>query len=327
GGPRRDGAPGSGAGRPDRSGGRGAPDRSGGRGAPDRSGGRGAPDRSGGRPDRPGGRGGAPNRPSQAREDFEPGVHGARDERAVVPFGPPIPEWATEGALDKHVLREFEALGERRSTEVARRLVAAYVAADEGDFDTALAHVAVVRVAGARLAAAREAAGIIAYRCGRYDLASKDLKAARRISGRFDTLPVLADCERGLGRPERALELAASPEAARLDLEARIEMLLVASGARKDLGQADAAVLTLQVPELKAQHKQEWHYRLVAGYAEALAEAGRADEAKVWRLKAAAHPAAPEGLELEDGDDIGHFLDLDPEDDDGRVDGGVGRPE
>ncbi|WP_380168514.1 hypothetical protein [Jannaschia sp. R86511] len=248
----------------------------------------------------------------------------------MVPLGPPIPDWATEGALDRHVLREFEALGERRSTEVARRLVAAYVAADEGDVDTALGHIAVVRVAGARLAAAREAAGVIAYRCGRYDLASKDLKAARRISGRNDTLPVLADCERGLGRPERALELAASPEAGRLDLEGRIEMLLVASGARKDLGQADAAVLTLQVPELEARHKQEWHYRLVAGYAEALADAGRLDEAAVWRRRAASHPAAPAGLEVDDAADgsVGDIVDLDPEDEqDERVDGGLGRPE
>lgn len=253
-----------------------------------------------------------------------------------MPFGPPIPDWATESALDRHVLREFEALGERRSSEVARRLVAAYVAADEGDHATALSHVAVVRVVGARLAAAREAAGIIAYRCGDYELASKDLKAARRISGNTDTLPVMADCERGLGRPERALELAASPEASRLDLEGRVEMLLVAAGARQDLGQADAAVLTLQVPELTAPHKQEWHYRLVAAYAEALELAGRDADAEQWRTTAAEHPAAPEpmdglqddvvaydrdGVAQDDPDaydaaaGVGEFVDLGPDED------------
>lgn len=256
-----------------------------------------------------------------------------------MPFGPPIPDWATEGALDRHVLREFEALGDRRSSEVARRLVAAHVAADEGDHATALAHVAVVRVVGARLAAAREAAGIIAYRCGSYELASKDLKAARRISGNTDTLPVLADCERGLGRPERALELAASPEASRLDLEGRVEMFLVAAGARQDLGQADAAVLALQVPELTANHKQEWHYRLVAGYAEALDLAGRPEDAEQWHATAARHPAAPDpvddvtddvvaydrdGLAQDDPEaydaaaGVGEFVDLGPDDDDHR---------
>ena len=151
----------------------------------------------------------------------------------------------------------------------------------------------------------------------------------------------MADCERGLGRPERALELAASPEASRLDLEGRVEMLLVAAGARQDLGQADAAVLTLQVPELTASHKQEWHYRLVSGYAEALALASQDEEAARWQATAARHPAAPdaeddvqdgtvaydrEGLAQDDPDaydaaaEVGDFVDLGP----GR--GRAGRP-
>ena len=238
-----------------------------------------------------------------------------------MPQGPPIPDWATTDALDKHVVREFEALGERRSEEVPRRLTAAYVAAEEGDFETALGHAAVVRVVGARLAAAREAAGIISYRCGEYELAARDLKAARRISGSIDTLPVLADCERGLGRPERALELAASPEAARLDQDGRVEMLIVASGARQDLGQDAAAVLTLQVPELEGSSEAPWQERLWFGYSEALRRAGRTAEADTWLARAAKHPAhvtvaADVLAELQGGagggrrSDVGSFVDL-----------------
>ena len=113
-------------------------------------------------------------------------------------------------------------------------------------------------------------------------------------------------------------------------------MLLVAAGARQDLGQADAAVLTLQVPELTASHKQEWHYRLVSGYAEALALAGRDEEAAQWRATAARHPAAPdaeddvqdgtvaydrEGLAQDDPEaydaaaEVGDFVDLGPDED------------
>lgn len=208
-----------------------------------------------------------------------------------VPQGPLIPDWATTDALDKHVVREFEALGERRGEEVPRRLAAAFVAAEDGDFVTALGHAAVVRVVGARLAAAREAAGIISYRCGEYELAARDLKAARRISGSIDTLPVLADCERGLGRPERALELAASPEAGRLDQDGRVEMLIIAAGARQDLGQDAAAVLTLQVPELEGSSEAPWQERLWFGYSEALRRAGRSAEADTWLARAARHPA------------------------------------
>ncbi len=183
---------------------------------------------------------------------------------------------------------------------------------------------AVVRVVGARLAAAREAAGIIAYRCGEYELASKDLKAARRIGGGTDTLPVLADCERGLGRPERALELAASAEASRLDLEGRVEMLLVAAGARQDLGQQDAAVLTLQVPELTGSHRQEWHYRLVAAYADALASAGRAEDAQRWRATAAQHPAAPDGVDEVDSGTVAYDRDGVAQDDPSAYDAAAG---
>ncbi|MFC5381774.1 hypothetical protein [Aquipuribacter nitratireducens] len=240
-----------------------------------------------------------------------------------MPQAPPVPGWAQADALDRHVVREFESLGERRSEEIARRLVAAYVLADEGETEEALAHAAVVRVLGSRLAAAREAVGIVAYRCGAYEDALKDLKAARRISGRWDALPVMADCERGLGRPERALELAATPEAARLDRAGRVEMLLVAAGARQDLGQPDAAVLTLQVPELRATSDAEWHQRLLAGYAAALDAAGRSGEAAAWHERAASHPAAPRVPSEDDAD----IVDLDPAADDERPVDGDAAPE
>ena len=104
----------------------------------------------------------------------------------------------------------------------------------------------------------------------------------------------MADCERGLGRPERALALAGTPEAARLDAAGRIEMRIVASGARRDLGQLDAAVVTLQVPELKSPKLQPWTGRLRYAYADALLAAGREDEARDWFSRAV--DADPDGL-------------------------------
>ena len=52
----------------------------------------------------------------------------------------------------------------------------------------------------------------------------------------------MADCERGLERPERAIALAASPEAETLDASAKVELAIVVSGARGDLGELDAAL-------------------------------------------------------------------------------------
>ena len=101
-----------------------------------------------------------------------------------------------------------------------------------------------------------------AYAAGEFSSALTELRAAARISGSPDYLPMMADCERGLGRPERALALATSAESGRLDREGKVELLIVAAGARRDLGQADAAVLTLQVPALRARGAAPWLARL-----------------------------------------------------------------
>ncbi|WP_246081206.1 hypothetical protein [Nonomuraea mesophila] len=93
----------------------------------------------------------------------------------------------------------------------------------------------------------------------------------------------MADCERGLGRPERAIDLVRSPEAERLDRAGRIELTIVESGARRDLGQHDAAVITLQrLPELRDPQPKPWSARLAFAYADALADAGHQEAATDW---------------------------------------------
>ncbi len=109
------------------------------------------------------------------------------------------------------------------------------------------------------------------------------------MTGSDEFLPIMADCERGLGRPERAIDLVRSPEAERLDRAGRIELAIVESGARRDLGQHDAAVITLQrVPELRSQEPRPWSARLAFAYADALAEAGHEEAATDWFERAMA---------------------------------------
>jgi hypothetical protein len=96
----------------------------------------------------------------------------------------------------------------------------------------------------------------------------------------------MADCERGLGRPERAITMAGAPEADRLDREGRLELRIVASGARRDLGQIDAALVTLQCPELSSDEVTSWSARIKFAYADTLVEAGRSEEAREWFVKA-----------------------------------------
>jgi ClpP class serine protease len=80
--------------------------------------------------------------------------------------------------------------------------------------------------------------------------------------------------------------MAGAPEVHKLDKAGQVEMRLVAAGARRDMGQLDAAIVTLQSPELAANSVQPWTARLRYAYADALLAAGREDEAREWFAKA-----------------------------------------
>ena len=133
----------------------------------------------------------------------------------------------------------------------------------------------------------REAAGITAYHAGEWAEALAELRAARRMGGGPGHLAVMADIERAMGRPERAIELARSPEARELDRNAQIELAIVVAGARRDLDEIDAAVVALQVPELEASRRDPWSARLFYAYADNLLAAGRESDALQWFVHAA----------------------------------------
>jgi tetratricopeptide (TPR) repeat protein len=201
----------------------------------------------------------------------------ARDEP------PPVPADITPKDLDKEVRERLSTLPKSLANLVAVHLVAAERALAEDDPDLAYEHAKVARRFGSRVGVVREAAGIAAYRAGRYAEALNDLRAARRLMGTDDLLPLLADCERGLGRPERALEVIRSAEPERLGRAVRIELAIVESGARRDLGQKEAAVVTLQrLPELRDPEPHPWSARLAFAYADALADAGKTEAAIQW---------------------------------------------
>ena len=126
----------------------------------------------------------------------------------------------------------------------------------------------------------REVNGITAYQTGRWAEALAELRAARRLTGRGEYLPLMADSERALGRLDRALELVHSDDSKRLPRAAQIELRIVESGVRRDQGLADAAVLALQVPELTDGRLRPWSARLFYAYGDALLAAGRPEAAR-----------------------------------------------
>ncbi|WP_030162915.1 tetratricopeptide repeat protein [Streptomyces sp. NRRL S-244] len=180
--------------------------------------------------------------------------------------------------------QELLSLPKGLAEEVSRNLVMVARLIDE-DPEQAYAYSRIALRLASRVAAVREAAGFAAYATQKYSEALAEFRAAKRMTGSVELWPVMADCERGLGRPERALAMAGEPEVQKLDKAGQVEMRLVAAGARRDMGQLDAAIVTLQSPELASNSVQPWTARLRYAYADALLAAGREDEAREWFAK------------------------------------------
>ncbi|MEU6385481.1 hypothetical protein ABZ847_18185 [Streptomyces bauhiniae] len=196
----------------------------------------------------------------------------------------PIPDDVTGNEIDKDVHQELLSLPKTLAEDVARNLVMVARLIDE-DPEGAYGYSRVALRLASRVAAVREAAGFAAYANQKYSEALAEFRAARRMTGNTELWPVMADCERGLGRPEKALDMAGAPEVQKLDKAGQVEMRLVAAGARRDLDQLDAAIVTLQSPELASSSVQPWTARLRYAYADALLAVGREGEAREWFAK------------------------------------------
>ena len=212
---------------------------------------------------------------------------------------PRIAEGVTGKELDRSVHQQLRTLSKENAEGVAQHLVMVAALLEAEDFEGAEAHAeTAVRRAG-RVPAAREALGMVAYRKGEWARALSEFRTVRRLSGSSHLLPLMVDCERGLGRPERALELASSPEAKTLAVEDRVELAIVVSGIRRDLDQPDAARLALEIPQLRGSSRKPYAARLSYAYADALLALGRSEEARDWFAKAV---AADDELETDAAD-------------------------
>ena len=136
--------------------------------------------------------------------------------------------------LDPSVLQDLSSLSKENSEAVAKHLIMAATWLDD-DPQLSLRHARAAKDRAGRVSVAREMNGIAAYRAGEWKEALAELRAARRISGGPGLLAVMADCERGIGRPEKAIELWRSDDAKELAPEDAIELAIVAAGARLDI--------------------------------------------------------------------------------------------
>jgi tetratricopeptide (TPR) repeat protein len=224
----------------------------------------------------------ASQRTAQPTQSAPPGLTRRRNE-------PPIPEGVDSRSLHASVRAELRSLPKDLAEIVAAHLVVAGSLIDD-DPQQAYSHAEAARRRAARLPIVREAAAETAYAAGLYDVALTEFRALRRMTAAPDYLPVMADCERALGRPHNALKLAREADRAGLDPALRIEMIIVEAGARRDLGQDHESLRILEravdrarpesVPPLAAA-------RVRYAYADALLAAGRESEARHWFASAA----------------------------------------
>ncbi len=194
---------------------------------------------------------------------------------------PPLPADVVAEDLDVGARMQLKTLTKDNAEFVAKHMAMASRYIDD---DPQLAHehaLTAARRAG-RIGVVRETLAITAYQLGDFALALRELRTYRRITGRDDQLPLMADCERGLGRPDKALELARSVESSTLETPVRVELAIVKSGARLDLGQPEAALEELRIPELRKDKAFEYSPALFASYAGVLEELGRDEEAAEW---------------------------------------------
>jgi tetratricopeptide (TPR) repeat protein len=204
-----------------------------------------------------------------------------RTEDQAIYDGPPIPDDISAKDLDKQARAQLQSIPEKLAERVSRHLVMAGLLMQD-DPETAYKHALAARARASRNGLIREACGETAYAAGKFAEALSEFRAARRMNGQQYYAPMMADCERALGRPEKALAYDTPDLRAKLDDAGQIELSIVIAGARRDLGQVEAALRLLETEPLHSKSRAEWVARLRYAYADTLLEAGRVEDAVEW---------------------------------------------
>ena len=216
----------------------------------------------------------APERPSwQQRVD--------RPASADKPKSPLIPHEIQPEDLDMGVRVQLKTLSAENAEMTARHLaMVAYLA--EQDPELAHRHAQAAASRAGRIPVVRETVGITAYFVEDWALSLRELLAHRRMTNSNDHVPMMIDCERGLGRPQRGLELGRTIDRAALSAEVRVSLAIAMSGARLDLGQNETALVELEIKELNPNSVFDYSPRLFWAYADTLEVLGREADAAKW---------------------------------------------
>ena len=194
---------------------------------------------------------------------------------------PEIDTDVTGKELENWTLRALRQLEAQNADTVAKHLVMVGRYLDI-DPDFALEHAVAASKRAGRIGVVREVVGIAAYAAEDFELALRELRTHRRISGSNEHLALLVDCERALGRIEKALTLAEEAKNEEVPAAVRSEVAIVVSGIYSDQGELKKALKALEIPELNPKRGFDYSPRLFNTYAELLEQDGRSKEAARW---------------------------------------------
>jgi hypothetical protein len=181
------------------------------------------------------------------------------------PGEPKMPKGLTWSMLSSDDKRRLRGLSKEHAENIGLHILAAYQL-EETDPQAALDHAKWAAHQASRVDIARECLAFVAYRQGDYQLAEREFKTAYRMNGQKDYLPFIADCERGQGHPQKAIELALSDDCKDLEGETKFEMMLVFAGAYADQGDYDQALKIVRT--LRKVRNLPGEYRMRAIQAE-----------------------------------------------------------
>ncbi|RRD47680.1 lipopolysaccharide assembly protein LapB [Tessaracoccus sp. OH4464_COT-324] len=209
-----------------------------------------------------------------------------REERRETIVGPEIPEGYSEDELAFGVRAELRGLSKERSDQVAKHIWAAGQLID-ADPELAFEHANTARKLAPRLAIVREATAETAYAAGKFEVALREYRAIRRITGGDELIPVIADCERAVGRPREALETLAQLVQNSVPPAVVLEAVIVEAGARDDLGQRAEGLRLLKRLIGRGVGPTFARARLYYAYADLLLAEGAEDDARAAFVEAA----------------------------------------
>lgn len=222
-------------------------------------------------------------------------------------YPPILPDVAAD-QLDRMARRELTGLSKEDAEFVAKHLVMASLVVDD-DPELAHEHALAALAKGPRVPVVRETVGITSYLTGDFALCLRELRTHRRLSGQNTQLPMMVDAERGLGRPERGIELARGVSREGMSDQWAVELAISLSGCRLDLGQLDQALDELHIPQLDPSTAFSYSPDLFDAYSVVLEDLGRTEEAALWSKRAEVARKALDDRDVHNHGEVGDVFD------------------